>query len=548
MRPDRFSEVKSAFSEEKSLIDALLDEQRQLTAVEKFSRRHDQNQLPLHEKNYRDLIPVGLPKSGEQFAFEVDLDACSGCKACVTACHSLNGLDEHETWRKVGMLVGDTGGAKRNASAYQQTITTACHHCVDPGCLNGCPVEAYEKDSTTGIVRHLDDQCIGCRYCSWMCPYDVPQYSETRGIVRKCDMCYSRLSVGEAPACVQACPNGAITIRIVSKTAKVELAKQNNFLPDAPNPNLTIPSTLYISANPLPSNVKSSSSETLRPEHAHWPLIFMLLLTQTSVGLFALQFLSSIFAPLSENILKTNLFVASGLGLAGLIASVFHLGRPTQAWRCFLGWKHSWLSREVIVFGAYGALIPLSAAAHILPFAYFLIFPLSFFTPLTGALGILCSAMLYHATRRDFWHLRFAGGRFFGTALVLGLAALWLQTTLYISPGSQLFGWLLMAATTVKLGWEISVLKALDLENEILTPLQKSARLLTGKELRPLFGLRLVAGLSGGIFLPILFIAGSSSPAIPVVAVTLCIAGEVIERYLFFAAVAPQKMPGGDLK
>src|SRR5690606_34885961 len=56
-----------------------------------------------------------------------------------------------------------------------QHVTTACHHCVEPGCLHGCPVLAYEKDPVTGIVRHLDDQCIGCTYCVLMCPYEVPQ-------------------------------------------------------------------------------------------------------------------------------------------------------------------------------------------------------------------------------------------------------------------------------------------------------------------------------------------------------------------------------------
>ena len=63
----------------------------------------------------------------------------------------------------------------------QQTVTTACHHCLDPACMNGCPVKAYEKDPVTGIVRHLDDQCIGCQYCVLTCPYEVPQFnSEAR--------------------------------------------------------------------------------------------------------------------------------------------------------------------------------------------------------------------------------------------------------------------------------------------------------------------------------------------------------------------------------
>ncbi|HEX2101184.1 MAG TPA: 4Fe-4S dicluster domain-containing protein, partial [Candidatus Synoicihabitans sp.] len=189
-----------------ALIDELLAEQQRLqTPVAAYSRAHDNG--PALAPVYRDLIPLTAPAAGEQYAFEVDLDSCSGCKACVAGCHSLNGLDETETWRDVGALIG--GDAKH---PFQQTITSACHHCADPACLNGCPVLAYDKDPITGIVRHLDDQCIGCSYCILKCPYDVPKYSERLGIVRKCDMCHNRLAAGEAPACVQACPTHAIRI------------------------------------------------------------------------------------------------------------------------------------------------------------------------------------------------------------------------------------------------------------------------------------------------------------------------------------------------
>ncbi len=198
-----------------TLIDELIAQQRSLTAVAKFAHAHEHHELPAQARHYRDLIPLSKPQAGQQYAFEVELDKCSGCKACVTACHSLNGLEEEETWRSVGLLHGGT-----RLQPIQQTVTTACHHCVDPGCLNGCPVLAYEKDSTTGIVKHLDDQCIGCQYCVLKCPYNVPKYSERLGIVRKCDMCSSRLASGEAPACVQACPNEAIKITLV-ETASV---------------------------------------------------------------------------------------------------------------------------------------------------------------------------------------------------------------------------------------------------------------------------------------------------------------------------------------
>ena len=202
-----------------SLVEAMLREQQSLTAVDRFSKKHDEGhgtqggsscQVPAQAKYYRDLIPLDRPKPGQQYAFEVDLDVCTGCKACVAACHSLNGLDGPEVWRTVGLLHGGT-----EAEPQQQTVTTSCHHCVDPACLNGCPVQAYDKDPVTGIVKHLDDQCIGCQYCTLMCPYDAPKYSPERGIVRKCDMCTDRLAADEAPACVQACPNGAIRIQVV---------------------------------------------------------------------------------------------------------------------------------------------------------------------------------------------------------------------------------------------------------------------------------------------------------------------------------------------
>ena len=65
--------------------------------------------------------------------------------------------------------------------------------------MHGCPVNAYEKDEITGIVKHLDDQCIGCVYCTLKCPYEVPQYDKAHGIVRKCDMCADRLSERRSP-------------------------------------------------------------------------------------------------------------------------------------------------------------------------------------------------------------------------------------------------------------------------------------------------------------------------------------------------------------
>ncbi|MGZ3471551.1 MAG: 4Fe-4S dicluster domain-containing protein, partial [Isosphaeraceae bacterium] len=170
-----------------SLIASLLTEQGDLSAVERFAQFHEYSDEPLQGRYYSALIPASPPGPGQQLAFEVDLNRCSGCKACVAACHALNGLDDGESWRDVGLVVGWTA-----TLPVLQHVTSACHHCLDPACLSACPVDAYEKDPITGIVKHLDDQCFGCQYCTLACPYDVPKFHAAKGIVRKCDMCGDR--------------------------------------------------------------------------------------------------------------------------------------------------------------------------------------------------------------------------------------------------------------------------------------------------------------------------------------------------------------------
>jgi len=124
--------------------------------------------------------------------------------------------------------------------------------------MHGCPVNAYEKDPLTGIVEHLDDQCIGCKYCMFMCPYDVPSYSKSKGIVRKCNMCIDRLAVGEAPACVQACPSQAIKITKVKREVIVDNSETDQLVPGAPDVHLTMPTTRYTTKRILPRNLLPS--------------------------------------------------------------------------------------------------------------------------------------------------------------------------------------------------------------------------------------------------------------------------------------------------
>lgn len=491
-RPAGLVDREEAMPPLRTLIDDYLDAQRRLqTPVALLAREYDRGPdaiLPQH-------IPLTAPAAGEQYAFEVDLDACTGCKACVAACHSLNGLDEHEAWRDVGLILSPA------PTGYAQTVTTACHHCADPGCMHGCPVRAYEKDPATGIVRHLDDQCIGCSYCILKCPYDVPKYNDRLGIVRKCDLCHGRLAAGEAPACVQACPTHAI------KVVTVATATPNpSFLPAAPEAAWTQPTTRYVSRRPVPKSARAADALTATPEPGHMPLVLMLVGTQVSVGA----------------LIAGSIWLALFVAVAGLAASVFHLGQPFRAWRAFLGLRRSWLSREILVFGLYP---PLLAAALWPPFSDWAVPGAT----TVGLVGVFCSMMIYADTPRWEWRFVRTMPIFAGT-VVLSVLAIALVLNRGHSP--ELVA-ALVAVTLTKLGFERMTQRD-----------ERSARLRDGA-LRRMVATRTVLAMFGGVFLPIVAILDPASAfGCTAIAGVALIAAEFAERMFYFRSVSPSKMPG----
>jgi formate dehydrogenase iron-sulfur subunit len=547
------------------LIDQYLRAQREPTWVEQFAERHENRELSPEITRYSELIPLARPTAGQQYAFEVDLDACTGCKACVAACHRLNGLDDEdaEIWRSVGLLHGGTPEAP-----VQQTVSTACHHCVDPACLKGCPVNAYEKDAVTGIVKHLDDQCIGCQYCTLTCPYEVPQYSPKRGIVRKCDMCSDRLAEGEPPACVQACPNEAIKIRVVETARVLEDVEADQFLPAAPSPGITVPTTRYTTRRALPKNLLPADFYSVRASAQHFPLVVMLTLTQLAVGAFVADYVMGMLSDSWRGQARTfHATVSVALALVALVASVFHLGRPQYAFRAILGLRTSWLSREILAFGAFVKLALLYAALlfvhskQLLPEAWS--GPAAEALPMlgaavaaTGALGVFSSALVYGVTNRRWWAPGRSNFRFFATAAVLGLATS-LLTSVCTHAGEALtqqavsamvtLCWATAIASCCKLAWEISVLT--HLYDKRLGEIKRTALLLTGP-LRSHSLWRLGLGFAGGVALPLLVSLLVRGPIdAPVIVLTsllwlLVVSGELCERALFFRAVSVPRMPG----
>ena len=200
------------------------------------------------------------PPSRKKLGLVIDLDTCVGCHACAVACKEWNaggiagpltderpyGKDPTGVWfnrvhsyevaatdfdrpafdpgehAAIGRE-NDPGSAcagNSPAVASPQPAMTlhfprSCLHCEEPACVTVCPTGASYKRAEDGIVLVDEDKCIGCKLCSWACPYGAREYSQVEGVMKKCTLCVDRiynqnLEVAERePACVQACPTRA---------------------------------------------------------------------------------------------------------------------------------------------------------------------------------------------------------------------------------------------------------------------------------------------------------------------------------------------------
>lgn len=227
------------------------------------------------------------PPSKKKLGLVIDLDTCVGCHACAVSCKEWNaggfaapltderpyGEDPSGVWfNRVHSYelaaqdppaggCGAAGAGANVADAPQPAMTLhfprSCLHCEQPACVTVCPTGASYKRAEDGIVLVDEDKCIGCKLCSWACPYGAREYSAVEGVMKKCTLCVDRIyneNLSEAerqPACVQACPTRArhfgdlgdpesAVSKLVAERGGVDLMAQlgyqptNKYLPPRP--------------------------------------------------------------------------------------------------------------------------------------------------------------------------------------------------------------------------------------------------------------------------------------------------------------------------
>ena len=493
-------------------------------------------------------IDIPKPKIGEQYRFHFDATACIGCHCCEVACNEQNNNSADIKWRRVGETQSGTFPNVKN-----HFNSMSCNHCIDPECLKGCPTESYIKFDN-GIVFHDDDTCIGCQYCTWNCPYEVPVFNEERGIVTKCHMCHEKLDVGETPACVQACPSGAIEIELVNVKEWLEKdMKEQGVAPNLPDIEITKPTTRYTIKDK--EDMTPADSHIVKPNHSEWPLVFMTVLTQISFGGFLAIFLGEITKILGFDLPSPNFWMLLAVYLpaaVGLPLSALHLGRPGLAYTAIKNIKTSWLSREALALGLYALCLSL-----LLPFYFFeidSIFKYLFviLSVVFGAYGIYAQSMIYRIKARPSWNKKETTNMFFNVGYIgiFLVAMVMINFENYASASVLLpFGIFIAFFQYLEFIKEKNFYKYLSSEHKNFYQLNKTKTLYESffKKHRDIREKTLLAGALIVPILSLLFLASKMffiSFLLLNLSVLLAITSEIISRLLFYKTAVAQGLAG----
>jgi Fe-S-cluster-containing dehydrogenase component len=170
---------------------------------------------------------TALPPPGpKKLGLVIDLDTCVGCHACAVACKQWNDVGAYGPLNDIDGYGAQPDGAWLNRVHSYDVETPAgtdmtvhfprsCLHCEDAACVTVCPTGASFKRAADGIVLVNPDTCIGCKLCSWACPYGAREIDPIEKTMKKCTLCVDRIDnaalsdYDRQPACVQACPTRA---------------------------------------------------------------------------------------------------------------------------------------------------------------------------------------------------------------------------------------------------------------------------------------------------------------------------------------------------
>jgi len=125
-------------------------------------------------------------------------EKCDGCKDCLEACAEFHTGSRNIAHSRIQLVPDHQNGG---------FALVLCHQCSEPRCAMNCPAGALSKSEESGVVEWDENKCVGCQLCTLTCPYAGITYNPVTDQVMKCDFC------GGDPACVKACPRGALEIK-----------------------------------------------------------------------------------------------------------------------------------------------------------------------------------------------------------------------------------------------------------------------------------------------------------------------------------------------
>jgi Fe-S-cluster-containing dehydrogenase component len=219
------------------------------------------------------MTSLPAARGTKQLGLVIDLDICVGCHACAVNCKEWNsgghaapltdinpyGTDPDGVWFNRIHSFEVTNDAGEGSTVH---FPRSCLHCEQPACVEVCPTGASFKRAEDGIVLVAEDLCIGCKLCSWACPYGAREYDANEGVMKKCTLCIDRIynenldPAERVPACVACCPVGArhfgdlgdpesdVSLLVAARAGtdlmpELGYAPTNKYLPPRPRRNRT---------------------------------------------------------------------------------------------------------------------------------------------------------------------------------------------------------------------------------------------------------------------------------------------------------------------